>query len=126
MVPSRSSPMVDGDSFEDLLSRDFRWPSGADKPFVSSCDVDRDSIIERRPEGRIIIMIDGYKKAGDLLVEQTVENQHWRDALLYPAIFTYRQFIELSLKYLIATYGGTVGVAPNWKDHDLQTLWEAF
>ena len=49
-----------------------------------------------------------------------------RDALVYPIIFNYRQFIELELKYLIATYGLTVGVEANWKSHKLEDLWKAF
>src|SRR5690606_40239612 len=37
-----------------------------------------------------------------------------------------RVLFRSSLKYLIATYGGAVGVEANWKSHDLATLWQAF
>ena len=71
-------------------------------------------------------MLEGYKKAGDLMIEQTVENPGDRDFLVFPVIFNYRQFIELSLKYLIASYGPTVGVNQNWHSHNLIKLWELF
>jgi hypothetical protein len=45
---------------------------------------------------------------------------------VYPIIFTYRQFIELELKYLIATYGFTVGIEANWRSHDVAFLWSEF
>ena len=49
-----------------------------------------------------------------------------RSTLVYPIIFTYRQFLELSLKYLIATFGYTVGVEANWSTHSLSELWKRF
>jgi hypothetical protein len=41
-------------------------------------------------------------------------------------VFIYRQFIELELKYLIATYGFTVGIKANWKSRDIAFLWSEF
>jgi len=71
-------------------------------------------------------MMTGYKKAADLLVEQSQRSGYDRDTLVYPIIFMYRQFIELELKYLISTYGPRTGVKANWKSHDIAHLWSEF
>lgn len=70
--------------------------------------------------------MSGYKMAADLMVERATTYQPDRDALVYPIIFNYRQFIELSLKYLIATYGPSVGVGAIWNEHDITSLWKTF
>jgi hypothetical protein len=72
------------------------------------------------------MMMAGYKLAADLMVERAKTDSFDRDALVYPVLFNYRQFIELSLKYIIATYGHTVGINANWKSHDLGKLWTTF
>jgi len=72
------------------------------------------------------MMMAGYKKAADLMVERAARSQPDRDALVYPIIFSYRQFIELSLKYLTTTYGHTVGIDAIWNSHDLGMLWKTF
>jgi hypothetical protein len=72
------------------------------------------------------MMTEGYKRGADLMVMRSVDNPFDRDTLVFPIIFNYRQFIELSLKYLIAAYGSTVGVGPNWISHDLAVLWKTF
>ncbi len=40
-------------------------------------------------------MMTGYKKAAELLVEESLRSGFDRDTLVYPIIFMYRQFIEL-------------------------------
>lgn len=72
------------------------------------------------------MMMSGYKLGADLMVARVASSRHDGDALVFPIIFNYRQFIELSLKYLIATYGHTVGVGPLWNTHDLKMLWSSF
>lgn len=71
-------------------------------------------------------MTDGYKKAADLMVEAAGSCQLSRDALVFPIIFNYRQFLELSLKSQLAAFGPTVGIEPNWTSHDLAKLWAEF
>lgn len=43
--------------------------------------------------------INGYKTAGDYLVDYAVENSQ-QDSLIFPIMFNYRQYIELLLKYI--------------------------
>lgn len=118
--------MSDGSSFEDILHQEFRWPRQGDRPFTQSANWRDNAFIEKHTHARMVMMTTGYKKGADLMLETAKADRRERDALVYPIIFNYRQFIELSLKYLIATYGRAVGVQAIWKSHDLAELWRAF
>ncbi|MFB0872679.1 MULTISPECIES: hypothetical protein [unclassified Sphingobium] len=112
--------------FEEILESEFRWPTAGDVPFVAAADAMANANIAKDEFTRLVLMTDGYKKAADLMVEHATSNPAERDYLVCPIIFNYRQFIELSLKYVIATYGHTVGIEPIWKSHDLARLWQIF
>ena len=112
--------------FESLLHTDFRWPTEGDAPFTQSENWEQNVYIDRFGHGRIVMMMNGYKMAGDLMVAQVARDRHDGDVLVFPVVFNYRQFIELSLKFLIATYGHTVGIKAEWNTHDLKSLWETF
>ncbi|MET4212462.1 hypothetical protein [Bradyrhizobium sp. LA2.1] len=118
--------MTDEATFESLLECDFRWPRLGDKAFTESGDPQANAYVHRHGHGRFVMMMSGYKKGADLMVERSLHSDVDRDSLVFPVVFNYRQFLELSLKYFIAMYGYTVGVAPNWKTHDLGVLWKAF
>jgi hypothetical protein len=120
-----SDDAKDEPNFESLLTREFRWPKAGDRPFIQSQNWRDNAYIEPQGHVRMIMMMTGYKRAADLMVERAIANDADRAALVYPIIFNYRQFIELSLKYLIATYGPTVGVQPVWNTHDLGDLWKS-
>lgn len=47
-------------------------------------------------------MIDGYKMAADCLVDDADDSERKRNRLIYPIVFCYRHFLELSLKHVIA------------------------
>jgi hypothetical protein len=112
--------------FESLLGTDFRWPTAGDAPFTRSAEWQNNAYIDRHGHGRLVMMMTGYKMAGDLMVAHVARSRHDGEALVFPIIFNYRQFIELELKYLIATYGNTVGVDAQWNTHDLEILWSTF
>lgn len=118
--------MADDSSFEDMLQREFRWPKKGDRPFSESPDWQRNASIARHGHERLVLMMTGYKAAADLMVERAARSGYDRDTLVFPIVFNYRHFIELSLKYLIATYGRSINVEPNWKSHDLAELWRTF
>lgn len=111
-------------AFDALLRSEFRWPQQGDKAFLPAAEWQDNAHIEQRHHSRMVMMMTGYKKAADLMVARAVDDRADRDALVYPIIFNYRQFIELSLKYLISTYGHTVGVSAIWDTHDLAALWK--
>ncbi len=118
--------MVKKISFEDLLHIEFRWPQKGDKPFVVADNPSDNAAVATSTFGRLVLMIEGYKKAGDLMVAAAEEDWRDRDILVFPIVFNYRQFLELSLKYQLATYGPTVGIEPNWNSHKLDALWKEF
>jgi HEPN domain-containing protein len=113
------------DDFDSLLASEIRWPRPEDRPFTKASSYFDNAHIEHDPLGRLIHMIDGYKAGADLMVERALEDFASRNKLVFPVVFSYRQFIELSLKYLISTYGPAVGIGKNWKTHDLGVLWKA-
>lgn len=112
--------------FTEILNRPFRWPKTGDKLFTASSRWDGNAHLESHGHGRLVMMMNGYKRGADLMVQQATTNRFDQDALVYPIIFNYRQYIELSLKYLIASYGGSAGVEANWKTHSLTALWGWF
>ena len=101
----------------------FRWPRQGDKAFVTSANPSENATIDQSGHSRLVLMTDGYKTAGDLMVEAASTDDLARDTLVFPIIFNYRHFLEISLKYLLATYGPTVCIKPNWRSHNLAKLW---
>jgi len=67
----------------------------------------------------------GYKRAGDILIDQAAANVVDRANVIYAALFCYRQAIELSLKRLIDEFGKGKVYSPK-NTHDLGQLWERF
>ena len=113
-------------SFEDILNKEFRWPTKGDKPFVVADDPLDNANIADNEFTRLVLMMTGYKDAADLMVDRSTSDRSARDTLVFPIIFNYRQFLELSLKHQLAAYGPRVGIRANWKTHDLATLWSEF
>jgi hypothetical protein len=106
----------------DIEERESRWPSAEDRAFVEVHPLYGARVAERTDE-RLYRMITGFREAGDLLVEQGELEPYRRRNLLYPVIFTYRQSLELHLKYLLMAYGPLAGEAPDFPNHGLKRLW---
>lgn len=70
-------------------------------------------------------MPQGYMRAGDLLVEQALTDPGVGRNILYPALFCYRQSVELYLKQLIEDFGSSAG-SKRRPNHKLIDLWNAF
>lgn len=113
-------------AFEEILDSEFRWPQAGDRPFIVAPDADANAQVAEDRHTRMIFMTEGYRKGADLMVANAEAEPLERYYLVCPIIFNYRQFLELSLKYLISTYGGTVRIEPVWKSHDLIELWRTF
>ncbi|WP_221892865.1 hypothetical protein [Parasphingopyxis marina] len=113
-------------ALDDILNSEFRWPTKGDVPFVEATDSLNNAILAEDDLSRLVLMTDGYKKAADLMVAHTTEHAVDLDFLVFPVLFNYRHFIELSLKYQLATHGRFVGVEANWNSHDLGHLWSSF
>lgn len=113
-------------TFDEIINSTFRWPIAGDAPFVEADNPMNNAVIAEDDFTRLVLMIDGYKKAADIAVAHCAEYPVDRDLLVYPIIFNYRQFIELSLKYQLATYGSPAGIEANWNTHRLEMLWGDF
>jgi hypothetical protein len=68
--------------------------------------------------------IIGYKEAGDLLFQHTLEKGR-QNVLVFPIIFSYRHYIELILKEIISNNWDYLGInKPFPKDHNIYELWK--
>ena len=118
--------MVEKGFFEDILNKDLRWPQPNDRPFVAVGTSSENTYVAGDYFTRLVLMIAGYKRSADLLVETCVKDPRDSAILVFPIVFNYRHFIELSIKYQLATFGPAVGIEPNWKSHNLKVLWAEF
>jgi HEPN domain-containing protein len=67
----------------------------------------------------------GYKEAGDLLVHQLEMRKGGQDTLVYPIVFLYRQYLELTIKDLIRDARELQKVYGDYpKTHELAALWD--
>lgn len=99
------------------------WPKVGDRAFAQAARPVDGVNFALNGLGKSWKMMDGYKMAGDHLVERALANFGERDRLVFPILFTYRHFIELSLKVLIDRFGPGHGVPANWNTHKLMELW---
>jgi hypothetical protein len=113
-------------TFADIIHEEFRWPTVGDKPFVEADDPLENANIGGSDTTRLVLMMEGYRKGADIMVDYASAHRADRDFLVCPIIFNYRQFLELSLKYMLAAFGRHVDVKPNWNSHDLTILWKDF
>jgi len=66
----------------------------------------------------------GYKRAADLLIEHVERTSSDQNAVVYPALFLYRQYIELATKditYTARRLLARAGGRP--RGHDIRRLW---
>lgn len=103
---------------------DTRWPKDDDRLFVESTWA-YDAHVVRDPAERFYRMPMGYKRAGDLLIDQAATDATDRANVIYAALFCYRQSIELFLKRLIEEFGQGRVYSPK-HSHELSRLWERF
>src|SRR5262249_10434012 len=69
------------------------------------------------------LMAAGYKEASNILIEYLDKNGR-DDALVYPIIFGYRQYLELRIKSLTKLVNQFEETGEEFKrTHDLQRLW---
>ncbi len=70
------------------------------------------------------VYAEGYKRAGDILVQYVIDNNCYQDFLVYPIVFLYRQYLELRLKELILVSSRLLDQNIDVPmDHNLLSLW---
>jgi hypothetical protein len=111
------------DDVDDVFDRfNERWPSAGDRLMSPG----REIYIAKDVNERNFRLLQGYKRAGDVLIEQALSDNYDCPGLVFPALFNYRHYIELALKDAIEKYGNFAGVSLESKDHSLPKLWQKF
>ena len=68
---------------------------------------------------------EGYRRAGEVLVQHIIDTERGQDYLIFPIVFLYRQAVEISLKYLIWTGNQLHDREPSIPTHHrLVPLWK--
>jgi hypothetical protein len=99
-----------------------RWPEAGDRLLSPG----RDTFLAKDAAERNYRLLQGYKRAGDILIQNALTERYDCDNLVFPALFNYRHYIELALKAIIEEHGGFAGVSLGEKDHKLPELWKLF
>lgn len=110
--------------FLSLLNPEFTWPEPGDRLFVAPGRRPDEGRLASHAWTRLVLMADGYREAAERLVDAAAADTGLQGTVVYPVIFLYRHFLELELKYVLATYGRHFDEEADWKSHSLMDLWE--
>lgn len=115
--------MTESGSHEDIQQR---WPKRGDRLLRRSREGVTTGQFQRDGLSRTVFIWLGYVRAGAALVDACSREPFDRDYLIYPILFTYRQGLELAMKWIIDMYGGVAGVTlgDGERNHDLWQLWK--
>lgn len=102
---------------EDL---EMRWPRDGDSLFPET-ERATDTFIAGSADERHYRLPQGYKTAGDMLIDQISAGYIDKANLIFPALFCYRQSVELFLKAMLERFGQGAR-----NTHDLSCLWDEF
>ena len=108
-----------------MVDDEFHWPRKGDQ-------LVRDDEGDWWHNARLNLFYDnwnmyaeGYKVAGNVLVEYIKEKQFDQDYLVYPIVFLYRQYIELQLKAIIRDGNQLLDIPEKFPHHHkIYELWK--
>jgi hypothetical protein len=100
----------------------FLWPRRGMRAFIETRPFGGAWVAQRADE-RMYRMIKGFHETGDLLIAESKAEPRRAQNLVYPALFAYRQAVELRLKNILIDFGPIGGEKPNFRTHDLVHLW---
>ena len=70
------------------------------------------------------VYAEGYRRAADALAEVAAADRGENDALVYPIVFLYRQYLELSFKGMLRDAAFAAGAEPpGIASHSLPKVW---
>jgi hypothetical protein len=99
-----------------------RWPEASDRLLWPG----RDTFLAEEADERNYRLLRGYKRAGDILIQNALADRADCQNLIFPALFNYRHYVELALKAIIDDHGRFAGVSLGQKNHKLPELWQLF
>lgn len=109
--------------FDPEMFQPIAMPTGQDGLFKLTGDAYLNACIGwRGPDWNLYAA--GYKTAADMLADHVIQKAVRQDTLVYPILFLYRQYIELSIKEIIRS--GLLLLEREGKvpqHHDLGQLW---
>ena len=101
----------------------LRWPREKDSLFQEGKDWWNTAILSLA-DRRGHLLAPAFKQASDLLVSHVRTTQMDQDSLVYPIMFLYRQYLELTLKALILDGRSLLGLKGDYPSgHDIRKLW---
>lgn len=113
-------------SYDRELDMEIPWPKPGDELFKTGQFENEGSpnLAAYVFSKEISFIAEGYKDAGDALVQWLEDSDLRNDFLVYPIVFCYRQHIELQLKYITETVNVLNGIPESYdRIHNLLELW---
>jgi hypothetical protein len=108
----------------DFLNVTLSWPQEGDELFTASADWQYNACLKTFGRPNPSYYISGFKLAGETIFESITEKRHEVDTLVYPLVFNYRQYIELSLKDIIMLCRGFLDIEEKEPfGHEFSKLW---
>lgn len=102
---------------------EYPWPVRGEKLF-------RDDLPDWRNNaclywhGGWYVYAESYREAAQVLVQEVTERRGLVDLLVYPIVYTYRHYLELSMKHLISSGHALLDEHRDFAEsHDLSKLW---
>jgi len=110
-------------SWDQIL--DVQLPGKDDRLFATANDWQNNACLNWIPRtGKWDLYATGYKDAADLLASHACVHGRRHDTLVYPILFLYRQYLELSIKDLIQDARRLLDkVEPLRMTHRIDDLW---
>ena len=106
----------------DEHTRQQSWPHDVDGVLGTTRDWRTNASVNG---GGDTLYIDGYKTAADTLVNHVARDRYASDTLVYPIVFSYRQYLELLLKALLAEARERSSIdEPIPAKHQLPVIWQ--
>ena len=109
----------------EILEAEFKWPKASDKLF-SEGHKGQAAYLPTHTSMRFFNMTEGYLRAADELVDRAASDDYQGELLVYPIVYCYRHYLELTLKYMLAQYGSIGGIKAVWDTHRLDDLWKKY
>lgn len=106
---------------------ELKYPKKGEKIFKEGTDMKKTAYIGwNNDSSQFWGYIEGYKRAGDVILKDAIDESSnlVLDTSIFPAVFCYRQYIELILKYIIllGEYNST-GNFQFSRGHNIKILW---
>ena len=109
------------------MDAEFEMPNNNDQLFKNAINYADHNAAIRTGITNFFVYSEGYKLAAEKLLGQTEGNAWNANMLVYPIVFTTRQYLELRLKELICGLNYIINHEYKFKDgHDLIKLWDEF